>query len=143
MDYKKPVIIDLPKVTDPRGNLTFVEGQNHLPFDIRRAYYLYDVPAGEERGGHSHKECYEFLVAISGSFDVTLDDGKNRVTITLNRPYKGLLIVPGIWRTLENFSSGSVCLVLASQRYIEDDYVRDYDRFLQLKAADGDCATTI
>ncbi len=143
MDYKSPVIIDLPKLTDPRGNLTVVEGHQVLPFDINRVYYLYDVPAGEERGGHSHKQCYEFLIAISGSFDVTLDDGTAKRTVTLNRPYKGLLIVPGIWRTLENFSHGSVCLVIASDHYNEDDYVRDYDEFVALKAREGKQATTV
>ncbi len=131
MEYDKPTIINLPKVHDPRGNLTFIEGCRHIPYDFRRVYYLYDVPAGEERGGHSHKQCHEFLIAISGSFDVTLDDGKQKTTYTLNRPYQGLLIVPGIWRTLENFAAGSVCLVLASDHFDEDDYIRDYETFIQ------------
>jgi len=132
MEYNQPCLIDLPKVSDPRGNLTFVEGGQHLPFVAERVYYLYDVPAGAERGGHSHRECYEFLVAISGSFDVTLDDGNTRTTYTLNRPWRGLLITPGIWRTLENFSTGSVCLVMASQHYDESDYVRSYKEFTAL-----------
>ena len=104
-----------------------------LPFDIQRTFYIYDVPGGAERGGHSHYLCQEFIIAISGSFDVTVDDGRERRTFTLNRPYQGLLVVPGIWRTLQNFSSGSVCLALASHHYDEDDYVRDYDKYLELK----------
>ena len=133
MEFNGSHIINLTKINDPRGNLTFIEGCKHLPYDFKRVYYLYDVPAGAERGGHSHKSCYEFLVAISGSFDVTLDDGENKKTFTLNRPFMGLLITPGIWRTLENFASGSVCLVLTSDHFDENDYVRNYNDFIKLK----------
>ena len=125
-------IIDLPKITDPRGNLTFAEAQSMVPFDIKRAYWVYDVPGGEERGGHSHKRLQQVIVAISGAFDVLLDDGVNQRSVTLNRPYQGLLVAPGVWSKQHNFSSGSVCLVLASDHYCEEDYVRDYDQFLQL-----------
>lgn len=122
-------IIDLPKIADPRGNLTFIEGNNHVPFLIERVYYLYDVPGGAERGGHAHKELRQLLIAISGSFDVVLDDGRQRKKVQLNRSYNGLLINSMIWREIENFSSGAVCLVLASRRYDEEDYYRDYDAF--------------
>lgn len=114
-------IIDLPKITDPRGNLTFVEGGQHIPFDIQRVYYLYDVPGGSERGGHAHKELHQLIVAMSGSFDVILDDGKEKKRFHLNRSYYGLYVCPMIWRELDNFSSGSVCMVLASNRYDEED----------------------
>jgi hypothetical protein len=123
-------IFDLPRIQDPRGNLTFAEGNRHVPFEIRRVYYLYDVPAGAERGGHAHRRLHQVLVAVSGSFRVRLDDGTERRTVLLNRPYTALHIVPGIWRELEDFSSGSVCLVLASERYDEADYWRDYTSFL-------------
>ena len=126
-------MIDLPKITDQRGNLTFVEGGRHIPFDIKRVYYLYDVPGGESRGGHAHKELKQFIVAVSGSFDVKLDDGFQKRTYTINRPYEGLLVVPGIWRELDNFSSGSVCLVLASTEYSAEDYIREYDKFIEYK----------
>lgn len=122
-------IIQLPKNEQESGNITVVENYRELPFAVKRVYYLYDVPGGEERGGHSHKQLYEFLVATGGSFDVLLDDGEHTRTVTLNRPYYGLLIVPGIWRVLNNFSSGSVCLVLTSDYYDESDYVREYDDF--------------
>ncbi|MBA2246312.1 MAG: WxcM-like domain-containing protein [Gemmatimonadetes bacterium] len=122
-------IIELPKIVDLRGNLTVVESSRHVPFEIRRVYYLYDVPAGESRGGHAHRELEQFLVAASGSFDVVLDDGSSRKTVTLNRPYLGLYLPRLIWRELVNFSSGSVCLVLASLPYDEADYFRDYDEF--------------
>ena len=125
-------IIELDKHHHANGNLTVVEDNSPIPFKIRRTYYLYDIPGGESRGGHSH--LYQLLVAISGSFDVVLDDGVERRRFTLNRPYQGLLIVPGIWRVLDNFSSGSVCLCLASEHYNEQDYVRDYDQFLALTA---------
>jgi len=125
-------IVELGKNHHANGNLTVVENNTQVPFDIKRVYYLYDVPGGEERGGHSHKQLRQFLVAISGSFDVIIDDGVNQRCITLNRPYKGLLIVPGIWRVINNFSSGAVCLVLASEHFDENDYVRDYDEFKQL-----------
>lgn len=122
-------MLDLPKITDTRGNLTFAESGVHVPFDIKRVYYLYDVPGGSLRGGHGHKRLSQLLIALSGSFDVILDDGRQRRRIHLNRPFKGLLIRPMVWRELENFSSGSVCLVLASDFYDEDDYYRDYDAF--------------
>ena len=111
----------------------FVENSKTIPFDIKRVYYLYDVPGGESRGGHAHKELQQFIVAASGSFDVTVDDGQLKRTFTINRPYRGLLIVPGIWRELDNFSSGSVCLVLASTAYSADDYIRDYNEFKEYK----------
>jgi hypothetical protein len=123
-------MIDLPKISDPRGNLTFIEGQRHVPFDIRRVYYLYDVPGGAERGGHGHKDLHQLIIAMSGSFDVVLDDGKNKKRIHLNRSYNGLYVCPMIWRELDNFSSGSVCMVLASNHYDESDYYRDYQEFL-------------
>lgn len=126
--------VDLPKITDARGNLTFIEGGNHVPFDIRRVYYLYDVPGGAERGGHAHKELRQLIVAMSGSFDVVLDDGNNKKRVHLNRSYSGLFVCPMIWRELDNFSSGSVCMVLASNLYDEDDYYRDYDQFLAAKS---------
>ena len=126
-------IINLNRHHHANGNLTAVNNGVELPFNIERTFYIYDVPGGAERGGHSHYTCHEFIVAISGSFDVTIDDGTNQRTYTMNRPYQGLLVVPGIWRTLQNFSSGSVCLALASHHFDEDDYVRDYDDFIQLK----------
>lgn len=119
--------------SDRKGNLTVVENDKTKTFKIKRAYYLYDVPGGEERGFHAHKKLWQLIIAASGSFDVILDDGKLRRTFTLNRPYQGLLIVPGIWRNLKNFSSGSVCLVLASMPYDAGDYIRDYDEFLKYK----------
>ena len=123
-------IIELPKITDPRGNLTFVEGGNHIPFDIRRVYYLYDVPGGSERGGHAHKTLSQLIIAMSGSFDVVLDDGRQKKRFHLNRSYYGLYVCPMIWRELDNFSSGSVCMVLASQKFDEADYHRDYAHYL-------------
>ncbi len=125
-------LVELDKNHNSNGNLTVVENGEQVPFDIKRCYYLYDVPGGAERGGHSHRLLRQLIVAISGSFDVVLDDGANQRRFTLNRPYQGLLIVPGIWRVLENFSSGSVCLVLASEHYDEQDYVRDYKEFQRL-----------
>jgi hypothetical protein len=124
-------IIDLPKITDPRGNLTFVEGTRHLPFDIKRVYYLYDVPGGERRGGHAHAELEEFIIAVSGSFKVVLDDGHEVREFFLNRSYYGLYVPMMVWRELEDFSSGSVCLVLASRPYEESDYFRDREAFAQ------------
>lgn len=123
-------LIDLPKIADQRGNLTFVEGGHHIPFDIARVYYLYDVPGGAERGGHAHRELNQLIVAMSGSFDVVLDDGLEKRRIHLNRSYQGLLVVPMLWRELDNFSSGSVCMVLASNKYDEADYYRDYQEYL-------------
>ena len=129
----EPQIIDLPKFLDARGNLSFAQNNTHIPFEIKRTYWLYDVPGGEERGGHAHKELYQILIAAGGSFDVMLEDGNEKRTIQLNRPYQGLKIVPGIWRELKNFSSGSCCLVLASHMYEEKDYLRDYKEFVELK----------
>lgn len=122
-------IIDLPKINDHRGNLTFIEGNRHLPFRIRRVYYLYDVPAGAERGGHAHKRCEEFIIAASGSFTVVLNDGRRRRRYFLNRPHYGLYVPTMIWRELENFSSGSICLVVSSEEYDESDYYRNYNDF--------------
>lgn len=124
-------IIDLPIVEDRRGNLTFIEGGKHVPFDIRRVYYLYDVPGGSHRGGHAHKELHQLLIAMSGSFDILLDDGRTKFKYHLNRSYYGLYIPPMIWREIDNFSSGSVCMVLASEHFSEDDYCRDYDCFVR------------
>lgn len=126
-------VIELDKHHHEKGNITVVENGTTVPFDIKRTYYLYDVPGGESRGGHAHKELYQLIVAASGSFTVTLDDGSVKRTFLLNRPYQALLVVPGIWRELDDFSSGSVCLVLASHLYDEADYIRDYDEFLRLK----------
>ena len=123
-------ILDLPRINDPRGNLTFVEASRHIPFDIRRVYYLYDVPGGAERGGHAHKALHQLIIAMSGSFDVHLDDGVEKKTIHLNRSYSGLYVCPMIWREIDNFSSGAVCMVLASDYYDEGDYYRDYDTFI-------------
>lgn len=124
-------IIDLPKITDPRGNLTVVEGMKQVPFDIKRTYWVYDVPGGEHRGGHAHKQCHEFIIALSGSFIVTLDNGKEKNSFLLNHPYQGLLVETGMWRTLDDFSSGAVCMVLASEPFDENDYIRDYDDYLE------------
>jgi len=124
-------LIDLPRITDARGNLTFIEGGHHVPFDIQRVYYLYDVPGGAERGGHAHKDLHQLIVAMSGSFDIVLDDGRQKKRIHLNRSYYGLYVCPMIWREMDNFSSGAVCLVLASNLYDESDYYRDYGDFLK------------
>jgi hypothetical protein len=121
---------DLPRINDPRGNLTFIEGSRHIPFDIRRVYYLYDVPGGAERGGHAHKELHQLIIAISGSFDIHLDDGVSKKTIHMNRSYSGLYVCPMIWREIDNFTSGAVCMVLASDYYDELDYYRDYSQFI-------------
>ena len=123
-------LIELPKIADPRGNLTFVESGHHIPFDIKRVYYLYDVPGGATRAAHGHRKLSQVMIAMSGSFDVTLDDGRSRRKFHLNRSYFGLHIRPMIWRDLDNFSSGSVCMVLASEWYDEADYFRDYKQFL-------------
>lgn len=128
-------LIELPKICDPRGNLTVAEQMRHVPFDVKRVYWTYDVPGGESRGGHAHKQCLEFIIAVSGSFTVTLDDGcGHRRAYHLNHPWQGLLVNTGIWRTLEDFSSGSVCLVLASAAFDEEDYIREYDDYLKYTA---------
>jgi hypothetical protein len=127
-------IIDLPKIQDPRGNLTFIEGGNHVPFDIRRVYYLYDVPGGSERGGHAHKGLHQLIIAMSGSFDVLLNDGATEKRVHLCRSYYGLYVCPMIWRELDNFSSGSVCMVLASNAYDEADYYRNYADFMRARS---------
>ena len=132
MSIEQCRIIDLPKIEDARGNLSFIEGGLHIPFDIKRAYYLYDVPGGSDRGSHAHKNLHQFIVAMSGSFDVVLDDGKEQKRFHLNRSYYGLYICPMMWRLLDNFSSGAVCMVLASEHYDETDYIRSYDEFMQL-----------
>lgn len=124
-------IVNLPKISDPRGNLTFVEGGQHVPFEISRVYYLYDVPGGAERGGHAHKALHQLIIAMSGSFDVVLDDGREKKRVHLARSYYGLYVCPMIWRELDNFSSGSVCMVLASNKYDEADYYRDYGHYLK------------
>ena len=126
-------VLTLPKIHNRAGNITALNNLIDLPFNIRRVYYLYDIPGGEIRGGHAHKELQQLIVAVSGSFDVTLEDGLNKKTVSLNRSYYGLHVIPGIWRELSNFSSGAVCLVLASHEYDENDYIRDYDEFLKIK----------
>jgi hypothetical protein len=126
-------VMELVKIHNPAGNITIIQNGKRQPFNVRRVYYLYDVPGGSERGGHAHRELHQLIVAASGSFDVILDDGQNKKIIQLNRPYYGLLVVPGIWRELVNFSSGAICLVLASEKYNSDDYIRDYPEFKQLK----------
>ena len=125
-------IVNIPKIEDPRGNLSVIE-KEVVPFEIKRVYYLYDVPAGAERGGHAHKKLQQFLVALSGSFDVILNDGKEEKIVTLNKPFEGLLITNGIWRELKNFSSGAVCLVIASDVFSEEDYIREFSAFLESK----------
>jgi hypothetical protein len=128
-------IVDLPKVEDPRGNLSFVENDIQIPFQIKRVYYVYDVPGGSERGAHAHKGLHQFIIAMSGSFDVELDDGKNKKKIHLSRSYYGLYICPMIWRNINNFSSGSVLMVLASEKFSESDYYRNYDEFMRARWA--------
>jgi hypothetical protein len=127
------VILPLNKIHNRAGNITIVEGEKNIPFDVKRIYYLYDIPGGEDRGGHAHKELKQLIVAAGGSFDVILDDGMNKKIVTLNRPDYGLMVVPGIWRELIEFSSGSTCLVLASHGYSEEDYIRDYPEFKKFK----------
>ena len=124
-------LVELPKVKNRAGNITVLENNIEIPFSVKRIFYLYDIPGGESRGAHSHKECHQFLVAASGSFEVLLDDGKVKKTVQLNQPYRGLHIPPGIWASEINFSSGSICLVLASHEYDESDYIRDYEEFLK------------
>lgn len=130
MNLDKCRMISLPRINDPRGNLTFVESERHIPFPIQRVYYLYDVPGGAERGGHAHKNLHQLIIAMSGSFDVHLDDGQSKKIMSLNRSYAGLYICPMIWREIDNFSSGAVCMVLASDFYDEADYYRNYDEFV-------------
>lgn len=135
MSLKDCKLIELPKISDPRGNLSFIEGGQHVPFDIKRVYYLYDVPGGSDRGSHAHKNLHQFIVAMSGSFDVVLDDGRERKRFHLNRSYYGLYVCPMMWRELDNFSSGAVCMVLASAHFSEADYIRDYSQFLSVTAS--------
>ena len=127
------VVLPLNKIHNRAGNITIIEGQENVPFDIKRIYYLYDIPGGEARGGHAHKALYQIIVAASGAFDVLLDDGVNKKVVTLNRPDYGLFIVPGIWRELYEFSSGAICLVLASEKYDSSDYIREFADFLTFK----------
>ncbi len=138
MSLKDCRIIELPKITDPRGNLTFIEETRHIPYNIKRVFFLYDVPGGESRAGHALKTCNQLLIAVSGSFNVTLDDGSEKQIFHLNRSYYGLQIPPLIWREIDNFASGSVCMVLASEFYSEADYHREYNEFL--KAVRGENA---
>ena len=132
MNLSKCKIVELPKIADARGNLTFIEANRHVPFEFRRVYYLYDVPGGEVRGGHAHKGLQQFIFAANGSFDVILDDGFESTRFHLNRSYYGLYVCPMIWRELDNFSSGSVCVVLASEFFDEEDYIRDHETFRKL-----------
>ena len=127
-------VLTLPKVHNRAGNITALNNSIDLPFDIHRVYYLYDIPGGIQRGGHAHKELHQLIVAVSGSFDITLEDGQNKKTVSLNQPYYGLHIIPGIWRELSNFSSGAICLVMASLKYDESDYIRNYKEFLVYKS---------
>jgi len=127
------VILPLSKIHNRAGNITVVEGNKNVPFDVQRLYYLYDIPGGEDRGGHAHKELHQLIVAASGSFDVMLDDGINKKVVTLNRPDYGLFVIPGIWRELMEFSSGAICLVLASDIYREEDYLRAYLEYINFK----------
>ena len=129
----EPIIIELPKFLDARGNLSFVQNNTHIPFEIKRTYWLYDVPGGESRGGHAYRETEEFVMALSGSFDVIVDDGKEKKTFHLNRSYYGLYIPKGMWREMDNFSTNSLALEFASTKYDSTDYIRDYDEFLKLK----------
>lgn len=126
-------IIELPRLKNRAGNITVVNNNDNIPFEVKRVFYIYDIPGGEDRGAHAHKDCHQFLIAVSGSFEVEMDDGTNKRTITLNRPYYGLHIPPGIWAAEKGFSSGAVCLVLASHKYDEKDYIRDYRNFLEYK----------
>lgn len=128
------ILVDLPKIHSDAGNLTFLDNNKNIPFDIKRVYYLYDVPMGAERGGHAHHELEQYLVAASGSFTVVLDDGKHKKSVFLNNPSKALYLKKGIWREIENFSSGSICLVLASEVYLESDYIREYGDFIKFRS---------
>jgi len=129
-------VIELPKISNRQGNITPIHEYKNIPFKIERVFYLYDIPGGEDRGAHAHKECHQFLIAAGGSFEIVLDDGLNKRTVTLNRPYFGLHIPPGIWAAEQGFSSGSVCLVLTSHKYSESDYIRSYEEFLEYKKLD-------
>lgn len=133
MDFNECRIIELPRFLDARGNLSFAEQNNHIPFAIQRTYWIYDVPGGEARGGHAFMQNAEFIIALSGSFDVIVDDGKNKKTYTLNRSYYGLYVPAGLWREMTNFSTNSLALEFGSTHYCEDDYIRDYDEFLKFK----------
>ena len=126
-------IIELPRLKNRAGNITVVNNNDNIPFEVKRIFYIYDIPGGEDRGAHAHKDCHQFLIAVSGSFEVEMDDGTNKRTVTLNRPYYGLHIPPGIWAAEKGFSSGAVCLVLTSHKYDEKDYIRDYSNFLEYK----------
>lgn len=126
-------VIELQRIQNRSGNITVTENMKDIPFNVNRIFYLYDIPGGESRGAHAHKECHQFLIAASGSFEVLLDDGKVKKTIFLNQPFRGLHIPPGVWASENNFSSGSICMVLASEVYKEEDYIRDYDKFLDSK----------
>lgn len=126
-------VVELPRIYDPGGNITPIHGQHNISFNISRVFYLYDIPGGESRGAHAHKSCHQFIIAASGSFEVFLDDGENKRTVLLNRPYYGLHVPPGIWAAQQSFSSGSICLVLASENYDEADYIRDYEEFLKIR----------
>ena len=133
MNVTDCTILDLPKVADGRGNLSIIEENKHIPFKIKRVFYYYDIPGGESRGAHAHKECHQLLIAASGSFEVVLDDGVNRRTVLLNRPFYGLYVPPGIWAEERSFSSGAICLVLASHPYEDAEYIRDYDEFIKFR----------
>jgi len=124
-------VIDLDRNKNRAGNISIIENYSNFPFEVKRIFYIYDIPGGEDRGAHAHRECHQFLVAVSGSFEIEMDDGKNKRTVMLNRPYYGLYVVPGIWRELINFSSGAICLVLASEKYDAEDYIRDYEKYLK------------
>lgn len=126
-------VIKLPKIHNRAGNITPIENLKNIPYEVKRVYYLYDVPGGESRGGHAHKKLYQLIISASGSFDILINDGINEKVVSLNRPYFGLYIIPGIWRELLNFSSGAICLVLASHHYDENDYIREYQQFLIFK----------
>lgn len=126
-------VLELPKISDPRGNLTFIESNSHIPFEIKRVFYLYDIPTAESRGAHAHKTLHQFLICLAGSFDVSLNDGLNKKIVHLNRPWLGLHIPPMIWASEINFDPGSICLVLTSDSYHEDDYYRDYEEFMKAR----------
>lgn len=130
-------IIELPRINNRAGNITPITNNVNIPFDVKRIFYIYDIPGGEDRGAHAHKECHQFLIAASGSFEIEMDDGINKRTVTLNRPYFGLHIPPGIWAAEKGFSSGAICLVLASHKYDEKDYIRTYDDYINIKQNDG------